>query len=69
MLPANKQVQDSSFKYLGHGQEKKEDVWLSQMTNNPTPTDKIQKSNVKIQKRQQKLRLHNNCWPTKSEGH
>ena len=44
--------------------EKKEEIWLSPMTNAPYLTEKSNKQRDNINKRHQKLRLHNDCGPT-----
>ena len=49
--------------FIFHHQEKKEEKLLSSMIK-PPPLQKIQKGNVKAQKRHHKLRLHNVCGPT-----
>ena len=46
-------------------EEKKEEIWLSPMTNAPTLTEKFKKQRDNIKKRHQKLRLYNDCGPTK----
>ena len=53
-------VNDFSF----HLKEKKEKIWLSPLTKAPSPTEKSKKQRDNINKRYQKLRLHNDCGPT-----
>ena len=45
---------------MGMTREKKEEIWLSPMTEAPTPKEKYKKERD-YTKRQQKLRLRNDC--------